>query len=204
MSMQNISVLLKCTLFFFFSGNICHVWPKFRSVLVPVPLPLPMHLLFAGGKKSPFYCASLVLPFHRTLSMGWSAAAASCLPPACTSAGSSTLSQCLRVDFAPPQHEGTGHCDCSLDLVQAMVRYSDASHEPRLCLQRGEGNLLPLRLKLFLHAWGLSLAEKKETNPISFNISIIQPKLILIFSFDSFVVFISRDFCRLPSILQCA
>lgn len=68
----------------------------------------------------------------------------------------------------------------------------------------GEGNPLPPGLKLPFHTLGLSLAEKVGTDPVGFIISIIQPRLIFIFSFGSFVVFISRDFCHLPSILQCA
>ena len=156
------------------------------------------------GKKMPFllcllHCPLLPCPQHGSVS--------SCclLPSPCLHlCRLQHPLRCLQVGFAPPQHEGAGHCNHSWDLVQALVQYIDASHEPLLCLQRGEGNLLSPRLKLPLHAWGLSLTEKKGTNPVGFNISIIPPRLILIFSFDSFVVFISRDFCHVPSILQCA
>lgn len=80
-------------------------------------------------------------------------------------------------------------------------------HLPRLAqIQKWneEGNPLPPRLKLPFHILGLSLAEKGGTDPVGFIISIIQPRLIFTFSFGSFVVFMSRDFCHLPSILQCA
>lgn len=170
--------------------------------MLPVPFPLPLHLLFAGGKKMPFLLRCLGRPFPPCPQRG-SISSCCLLPSPCPHfCQLQHPLRCLRVGFAPPRYEGAGRC--FWDLAQAMVRYIDASHEPRLCLQRGEGNLLPPRLKLPLHAWGLLLAEKKGTDPLGFNISIIQPRLILIFSSDSFVVFISRDFCHLPSILQCA
>lgn len=48
-----------------------------------------------------------------------------------------------------------------------------AAGEPRLCIERGQGILLPPVLKLPLHAWGLLLIEEKETDPLGVNISII-------------------------------
>lgn len=73
-----------------------------------------------------------------------------------------------------------------------------------LCPQRGGGILLSPVLKLPLHAWGLLLIGRKGADPLGIHISIIQPRLILIFPFGSFVVFISRDFCHLSYTLQCA
>lgn len=141
MSTQSISDLLKhTTLFFPPAGNICHIWPKRRSVLVPVPAPFAIAFIVCWQKNCPFYCASLDIPFHCALGVGRSAAAA------CTAAGSST-------PCAAPQDQGAGCCDCTGALVRATGRHVRASHKPRLCLQREEGNLPP-RLQLPLRAQG--------------------------------------------------
>lgn len=177
-------------------------WTQTQECFAACPLPFAIALTICWGKKMPFLLRCLGRPFPPCPQRG-SISSCCLLPSPCPHfCQLQHPLRCLRVGFAPPRYEGAGRC--FWDLAQAMVRYIDASHEPRLCLQRGEGNLLPPRLKLPLHAWGLLLAEKKGTDPLGFNISIIQPRLILIFSSDSFVVFISRDFCHLPSILQCA